>query len=252
MAKVVPIYKGDCKNLISNYRPVSVLPVFFSKILERLLYNRLLAFLNKHNLLYKYQFGFREKLSTDTALIILIDKITSALNDGDTVLGVFLDFSKAFDCVNHSILLQKLEHLGIRGVALEWFRSYLNKREQYVCYNGTVSSKTEVTCGVPQGSILGPLLFLIYINYIANVSTVLFLIIFADDTNAFISGKNTAELIRQMNEELEKLVIWLEVNKLKLNIKKTHFIIFSTTKQTITEQLCIKQVDNTKFLGVNY
>ena len=135
IAKVIPLYKGDSKFIVSNYRPVSVLPVF-SKILEKLMYTRLFSFINKNNLLYKLQFGFRPEHSTCLALISLIDKITDALEKGDFVLGLFLDFSKAFDCINHEILYLKLEHYGIRGMALKWFRSYLSNREQFVTFLG--------------------------------------------------------------------------------------------------------------------
>ena len=115
------------------------------------------------------------------ALTVLNDKISSSLDNGDHVLGVFLDFSKAFDCVNHKILLTKLECYGIRGIALQWFRSYLTNRKQYVVYNNINSNLRDITCGVPQGSILGPLLFLLYINDITNASTKLFPILYADD-----------------------------------------------------------------------
>ena len=255
-ARVVPIHKGNSVSEVGNYRPVSVLPIF-SKILERIMYNRLLSFINRHDILYKFQFGFREKYSTNLALITLIDKIASALNNGDTVLGVFLDFSKAFDCVNHSILLEKLEFYGIRGVSYDWFASYLSNREQYVCYDGVSSEYGNISCGVPQGSILGPILFLLYINDIVNVSSTLFLILFADDTNAFISGKNITEIFTKMNSELRKLVIWLDVNKLRLNAKKTHFILFSPSKTHVPDDCKlyisddeIHQVSHTKFLGV--
>ena len=129
IARVIPIFKAGDTSSFTNYRPVSVLPLF-SKILERLMYTRLLSFINKHNLLYKFQFGFRSQHSPNLALIILVDKISEALESGDYVLGLFLDFSKAFDTVNHEILSKKLEFYGIRGIALKWFQRYLHDRVQ--------------------------------------------------------------------------------------------------------------------------
>ena len=184
IAKVIPLFKAGDKMVMSNYRPVSVLPLF-SKILERLMYTRLLKFINENGLLYKFQFGFRESHSPNLAIIYLVDKISNALEEGDYVLGLFLDFSKAFDTVNHNILFEKLEFYGVRGTALDWFKSYLNAREQYVVFDGTESSHKHISCGVLQGSILGPLLFLLYINDLAMVSDKLFSLLFADDSNMF-------------------------------------------------------------------
>ena len=256
IAKVIPLFKSGDPTKFSNYRPVSVLPVF-SKILERLMYTRLLSFINKNKLLYKFQFGFREDHSPQLALIYLIDKISNALENGEYVLGVFLDFSKAFDTVNHEILFTKLKHYGIRDNALCWFKSYLSNRIQYVSYEGCESTKRNITCGVPQGSILGPLLFLIYINDLSLVSEKLFSILFADDSNMFLTGKNPEALIESMNFELEKVVNWLNVNKLSLNLKKTHFIIFRRSKEHIVlsnslkmNDVVIDMTENTKFLGV--
>ena len=256
IAKVTPLFKNDNKMYVNNYRPVSVLPLL-SKILERLMYNRILTFINKHDILYRYQFGFRQNYSTNLALITLVDKITESLQKGECVLGVFLDFSKAFDTVIHKILLDKLYLYGIRGTALDWITNYLSDRKQYVVYNNTKSDEKHITCGVPQGSILGPLLFLLYVNDICNVSDILFPILFADDTNIFLNGKNTDELVQCMNCELNKVVIWLAANKLSLNIKKTHFMIFRSKRCCIDNQqdirICdqkIEFVEHTKFLGI--
>lgn len=256
IARVIPLYKAGDPLQFSNYRPVSVLPVF-SKILERLMYERLLAFVNKNMILYSYQFGFRFGHSPNLALIILIDKVTNALENGEYVLGLFLDFSKAFDTVNHAILYQKLEYYGIRGTSLDLFRSYLSERAQYVEYNESRSQKQSITCGVPQGSILGPLLFLLYINDLAQVSSKLFSLLFADDSNMFISGHNLSEMVSTMNTEMVKIVEWLQVNKLSLNLKKTHYIIFRKRRSKIVSDhnivingITISRTDNTKFLGV--
>ena len=256
IARVIPLFKSGDSMIFANYRPVSILPVF-SKILERLMYKRLLTFINKNGILYSYQFGFRSEHSPELALLFLVDKVSTALENGDFVLGLLLDFSKAFDTVNHDILYLKLEKYGIRGTALNMFKSYLSNRQQYVVYDGVKSENKKIICGVPQGSILGPLLFLLYINDLAGVSSKIFSLLFADDSNVFMTGKDPNQLIRSMNNEISKVVDWLRVNKLSLNLKKTHFIFFrkQRTRVRIFEELIIDNVkidmkDDTKFLGV--
>ena len=160
------------------------------------------------------------------ALMVLMDEISKSLERGEYVVGVFLDFSKAFDTVNHDILLQKLYHYGIRGMALKWFQSYLSDRYQYVTYNGTESAKQNIKCGVPQGSILGPLLFLIYINDLANVCEYMMPLLFADDTNLFRGGKNIDDIHNEISHDLDSISEWLKSNKLSLNIKKKHISLY--------------------------
>ena len=255
-AKITPIFKADDKSMINNYRPISVLPVF-SKILEKLMYQRLISFLDQHKVLNDNQYGFRENHSTDMALINMIDQISSEMDNKQYSIGIFLDLSKAFDTIDHSILLQKLETYGIRGIALSWFRSYLSNRSQCVTVNGKISDYLPITCGVPQGSILGPLLFILYINDLVNTSRLLKFIMFADDTNIFYSHKSLTELIHIVNIELNQVSNWLKANKLSLNVKKTHFILFHFRQRKI-DQLpsvlidnnIIEQVKSTKFLGV--
>ena len=255
IANVVPIFKSSDEMIFSNYRPVSVLPVF-SKVLERLMYNRLITYINQNHLLYNLQFGFQKGKSTHMALITLIDKISEALDDGDFVIGVFLDFSKAFDTVDHNILLKKLDIYGIRGLALKWFGSYLSNRMQYVTYNSIKSEREVIKCGVPQGSILGPLLSLIYINDLATVSRNCLPILFADDTNIFLTGKNLSELTEFLNEDLVNIEEWLRCNRLSLNVLKTNYMIFTTKNKLghdvdiFVNNVRIERVYVTKFLGV--
>ena len=199
IANVIPLYKKDDSMVFSNYRPVSLL-CSLSKVFEKIMYNRLLAFLEKYKIIYRYQFGFRKYHSTYLAVMALIDRIIKCLEDGDHIVGVFLDFSKAFDTVDHSILLKKLHYYGVRDNAYDWFNSYLNNRKQYVSYNDVTSSMKSIKCGVPQGSILGPIIFLIYINDLHCVCSDVFSIFFADYSNIFKNGKNLLEIQKVMND----------------------------------------------------
>ncbi len=257
IAKVIPIFKnGECSN-ICNYRPISVLSTY-SKIYEKVMYNYLIDFIDTNDILYKCQFGFRAKHSTQHAILTLVERVSRAMDNNKIVVGVFLDFKKAFDTVNHNILLHKLEKIGVRGTPLKWFKSYLQERQQFVLYDGNKSQTKTVTCGVPQGSILGPLLFIIYINDLASVSEKIFAILFADDTNIFLEGSNLADVISMLNTELMHVSKWLMANKLSLNLEKTHYMVFHRSKvktNTCNYPLLIKnfelqELTSTKFLGV--
>lgn len=257
LAKVLPIFKSGDPTKFNNYRPISILPSI-SKIFEKIIYTRIVNYLERENVLYKYQFGFRKNHSTQMALSILIDQLHNSINCKKYVLGVFLDLSKAFDLVNYNILFSKLEHYGIRGHGLKLIKDYLNEREQYVQYNTKKSPHGHINMGVPQGSILGPLLFLIYINDLPNVCDVLFHILFADDTNIFISGNSISSMCAIMNKALSDLNIWFKSNKLLLNINKTNCMIFAPCRKKYDKHdvnlhidgVNVLQVTETKFLGV--
>ena len=161
-----------------------------------------MSFINGKQILNNSQFGFRKNMSTALAIIELVEEITTAIDEGKTTVGVFIDLKKAFDTVDHNILVKKLEHYGIRGLAKDWVCSYLESRRQYVCINDSNSDCLDVKCGVPQGSILGPPLFMLYVNDMCNVSKSLKSIIFADDTNLCYAGKDLDEVCKIVSREL--------------------------------------------------
>ena len=176
-----------------------------SKILEKLVYKRLDSFLNGQSFFHKNQFGFRKKISTSHATTLLVENITTAFEKKQSMIGVFLDLSKAFDTIDHQILLQKLMHCGVRGLTLEWFFGYLNDRTQQVVCNNQLSDILKIKCGVPQGSILGPLLFLIYVNDFCRCITKGKTTMFADDTNLFFSESCYEKVFQVANEKLKSI-----------------------------------------------
>ena len=254
-AKVIPIHKGGTKEEVSNYRPISLLSSF-SKIYEKLMHKRVLEFLDKNNSLFENQYGFRPGRSCEHALLNAQNTILQSLGKNQMALLLLLDYSKAFDVLDHSILLKKLEHYGIRGVALNWFQSYLRGREQYVSINGTDSSRKPIEHGVPQGSILGPLLFVIYINDLPQISRLTKFILYADDANIIITGTSLQEITEELSRITPILVNWVQSNGLALNLKKTNYMLFSR-KRVDTSPVKIT-IDGTeivrkheaKFLGV--
>ncbi len=253
MAKVIPLFKKGATYLPGNYRPISLLNMF-DKLLEKIMYNRLYNHLQSNNILYEFQFGFRKNYSTTLALIEVIDNIYKNLDDGKLGVGIYLDLQKAFDTVNHRILLWKLYNYGVRGVVHDWFRSYLNNRRQFTCMSDVQSSLADITCGVPQGSVLGPLLFLVYINDIGNAVAYQKVKLFADDTNLFVFGDNASTVETDTNACLSALSNWFLCNKLSLNLSKTCYMIFSNKpcvdlNLSLNGQI-IERVHYFKYLGV--
>ena len=255
-AEVIPLYKGGDKMDLNNFRPISLLPAI-GKLFEKLLAIRVIKFFNKHELFTSEQFGFRAKFATDFAIADIYDKLIYNLDNELSSCAIFLDLAKAFDSVDHEILLKKMECYGFRGKTLELFRSYLKSRSQYVKLNGIKSSLLEIEFGVPQGSILGPLLFLIFINDLPN-ATNLYIKLFADDTFLCAQNTNFADLENEVNTELEKVSIWLASNKLTLNTDKSKYMLVSNKRDSITNMhvtvndAVLKSCDSYKYLGVYF
>jgi hypothetical protein len=255
-AKVLPIFKNGDKDQIKNYRPISLLPSF-SKILEKVIHRRLFKFLTNNNLLFASQYGFRKNYSTELGILEFQNRIITHIRNKNSCLGLFLDLSKAFDSLQHNILLSKLEHYGIRGIALNWFRSYLSNRSQSVNFLNASSQSLKIDCGVPQGSVLGPLLFLIYVNDLPNCSTSGEFIIYADDTNIIFTHKDKAKLLENINKEISHIANWFNCNKLSINTDKTNFMLFKDNNMNECSALAVKingctinRTNKVKFLGV--
>ena len=259
LAKVLPIFKSGSKIVPGNYRPISLLSNI-NKIIEKAIYSRLYNFFTKFNILNSSQFGFREGHSTTLALSEFVESALSSFDEGNAVCAILLDLSKAFDCVDRKILLNKLEYYGIRGKMHKLLESYLTERKQFVDFAGYVSTCESIEVGVPQGSVLGPLLFLIYINNLQNRTT-LKVLNFADDTLLYTTlKKNTYKRDNAyINSQLENISIWLMDNRLKLNVNKTRYMLFHSGKIDIWKNInldikignsTIKKVNNYKYLGV--
>ena len=257
IARVTPIYKDGPKDTPENYRPISIISAL-SKLIEKLTYNRLIQYINKNSILNSSQFGFRSAHSTIHAITSIHETILENTNADKHSISIYLDLSKAFDSVNHQILLNKLEHYGIRGIALKFFKSYLYNRQQYTCVNGEVSEILSVICGVPQGSTLGPLLFLLYINDLASASN-FYVSLFADDTCLLLSHKNMIILEHQCNTELVHINNWFLANKLTANLTKAskYMITLGKSKLTYPQNFnltmgntTLERVTSIKYLGV--
>ena len=259
IAKVFSLYKAENRTDPQNYRPISVLPAI-SKICERVVYDQLYAYLNENDLLTKYQSGFRPLHSTVTALLDITNEWYFNIDKGMTNMAVFLDLAKAFDTVSHTVLLRKLELYGIVGTTIDWFSSYLSNRQQQCIVEGSLSTPQTVTCGVPQGSILGPLLFLIYINYLPQCLIHTKPHMYADDTILSAASTSTIELQLELNQDLLNIKEWLLANKFSLNVTKSEYMHFGTNFRLsnlgkifsiVIGDKQIKRVETTKYLGIH-
>ena len=261
IAKVIPLFKKGDNTIFSNYRPISLLPAM-SKIFEKVIFQQLYEYFQSKHLFYCSQYGFRKGHSTELAALEVVDRIIKDMDNEELPINIYLDLSKAFDTLDHGILLDKLKYYGVRGTAANLFDSYLSDRKQYVEYDGVKSDTASISTGVPQGSVLGPLLFIIYINDIVNVSDVFDAVIYADDTT-LSSTLNACNVIHRnnfdtqfINNELGKISEWLKLNKLSLNVNKSKYMIFHTNRRNVPiihvkiDDIEIQHVTEFNFLGM--
>ena len=257
VAKLTPLYKGGSFKDPTNYRPISVLPVL-SKVMEKVVFKQVYKYITDNNLLSDNQFGFRPGYSTNTALFTITENIRKKVDQGYVVGLVTLDLKKAFDMVSHEILLYKLKNFGFDDLSVSWFRDYLSFRKHTTNINNNLSDFCPVTCGVPQGSILGPLLFIIFINDISKVVKFSNISMYADDTCIYYASDNSNDLCSCLNEDLCKLSQWLKCNELLLNPKKCEFITFGSHRKLLSfanahihiDGERINRVQECKYLGV--
>ena len=254
-ALVLPLFKKGDKIKLSNFRPISKLPTL-TKIIEKCIKFRLISFLTNADIISPYQFGFQRGLSTQDAIIYLNEKIYEALNSCFSSIGIFIDYSKAFDTINRDILINKLRCYGICGVSLSLISSYLNDRWQSVKVGDASSSLKRCNLGVPQGSVLGPILFLIYVNEIPNISNSFSSCLFADDTSLIFSSSSHNSLVNSCNHGLEAFYEWSCANRLSINSDKTNLMLFTNSNENINlndiqlNNSLIEQASSVRFLGV--
>ena len=255
-ATVIPLFKGGSRSDVGNYRPISLLPLP-GKLLEKVVHNRISAFFETNDLLCDEQCGFRKDRSTTLSIVNLTNSLLTAINNHETCFAVFIDLKKAFDTVNHEILLQKLGHMGIKGQLLLWISNYLHDRSQKTLVNGNLSCVMPVDCGVPQGSILGPLFFISYINDVKNAIDDVEMGLYADDTVIFTHNADPLVALTDLQCNLDGFANWSNTNALSINVKKTKFMVFGSRSRVkkaknislSINNMQIQRVPNYKYLG---
>jgi len=254
IAVIKPIFKSGVKTNMNNYRPISILP-YLSKVLEKIIHQRIMNHVTNNKILCNNQFGFRKSLSTYMPLLLLQDKVINGFELNKKTCGIYLDLKKAFDTVDHSILLNKLFAYGFTNTFLNMIHSYLTDRYQCVEYLNIKSNLQKINIGVPQGSILGPLLFILYINDFPNVCSEASTLLYADDTAVFFQSDNDNELQNMLDSNLPAISKWFQINKLSLNTNKTFFQYYSVSGQTVNIRVNINNTDikhseTVKYLGM--